>query len=238
MTKKANSRNETVRPGRPAARQLSSLLLASALALSVGSSRHAGAQHVEGPAEPVVGLPCEGCEAVFQGLPETLEWSSRIAPIGEPGEPMRIEGTVRNGDGGVAPGVIVYAYQTDSQGLYPPDEQFRGLAAGRHGRLRGWALTDAEGRYAFDTIRPAGYPGTDLPQHVHMHVLEFGRCTYYIDDILFDDDPRLTRASRGGLSPGRGGNGVVEPERDSSGTWVVRRDIVLGAEIPGYPEHE
>lgn len=99
-------------------------------------------------------------------------------------------------------------------------------------------MTDADGRYAFDTIRPAGYPGTDLPQHVHMHVLEVGRCTYYIDDILFEDDPRLTKAKRRQLTQGRGGNGVATPKRDANGTWLVRRDIVLGAEIPGYPEHE
>ena len=216
---------------------LSSRLPGGALAILAAVPLLAGGL-VEVRPVPIVGLPCEGCEAVFQGLPETLEWSSRIAPIDEPGEPMRIEGTVRDGDGRAVGGVIVYAYQTNSRGLYPPDEGFRGQAARRHGLLRGWAQTDADGRYRFDTIRPAGYPDSDLPQHVHMHVLEVGRCTYYIDDILFEDDPRLTEARRRSLVTGRGGSGVVAPVLDESGTWVVRRDIVLGAEIPGYPEHE
>ena len=216
---------------------LSSRLLGGALALLTVFSILAG-----GPVEirpvPIVGLPCEGCEAIFQGLPETLEWSARIAPVEDPGEPMRIEGTVRDGEGRAVPGVIVYAYHTDAMGLYPANPAYRGLAAGKHGRLRGWTVTDAYGRYAFDTIRPVGYPGTDLPQHVHMHVLEVGRCTYYIDDILFEDDPRLTEAKRRQLTEGRGGNGVATPKRDANGTWLVRRDIVLGAEIPGYPEHD
>ncbi len=185
--------------------------------------------------EPIVGLPCEGCEAVFEGLPVTLGADARICRQDEPGQPMRIMGTVIDPGGDPAPGIIVYAYQTNSRGLYPPDDRFRGLAAYHHGLLRGWAVTDAQGRYSFATIRPAGYPDSDLPAHVHMHVIEVGRCTYYVDDILFEDDPRLTMEMRAALTLGRGGSGVVTPEMDRAGELVVRRDIYLGKNIPGYP---
>lgn len=184
--------------------------------------------------EPVVGLPCEGCDAVFEGMPETLGWQTRIAAAGE-GEAMRIEGVVRDGAGSVVPGVIVYAYHTDANGLYPRDEGARGTSAYRHGRLRGWAQTGPQGEYRFDTIRPGGYPGTEEPEHVHLHVIEPGRCTYYIDDVLFEDDPRLTEGKRAQLVRGRGGNGVTSPVRDREGTWIVARDILLGEKIPGYP---
>lgn len=186
--------------------------------------------------EPIVGLPCEGCEAVFAGMPVSLTSSARIASAGEAGEPMQIVGTVRDGDGRVASGVIVYAYHTNANGVYPTDDSQRGKAGFRHGRLRGWAKTDANGRYQFDTIRPAGYPSTDLPAHVHMHVLEPGRCTYYIDDILFEDDPRLTADMRRKLTLGRGGNGIAIPHQDADGVWLVTRDITLGERIPGYPK--
>lgn len=187
--------------------------------------------------EPVVGLPCEGCEAVFEGLPPvaSIPANGRIAPAGEPGAPMVIEGVVRDARGRPAPGVVIYAYQTDATGIYPADARPPGPASRRHGRLRGWVKTDANGRYRFDTIRPAGYPNTDIPEHVHLHVLEIGRGTYYIDDVLFMDDPRLTAAQRKSLAPGRGGNGIVTPTRDASGTWRVIRDVVLGERIPGYP---
>lgn len=181
--------------------------------------------------EPVVGLPCEGCEAVFEGLPATLPAHARIAPADEPGRPLRINGTVLDGAGMPAPGVIVYAYQTSDQGLYPP----AGTAAHHHGRLRGWAQTDAAGRYAFDTVRPGGYPDSDLPEHVHLHVIEVGRCTYYIDDVLFEDDPRLTVAKKAELILGRGGSGLAAPTLAEDGVQVVRRDIHLGRNIPGYP---
>jgi len=185
------------------------------------------------PREPILELPCEGCEAVFEGLPTTLTSASRIAPASEPGQPLRIVGTVRDGKGRPAAGVIVYAYHTNARGIYPTNERLR--AAGyRHGRLRGWAMTDEKGRYRFDTIRPAGYPNTDLPQHVHMHVIEVGRFSYYIDDIMFEDDPRLTPEMRRRMSSKRGGSGLARPRKDG-GVWIVVRDIVLGQNIPGYP---
>ncbi len=184
--------------------------------------------------EPTVGLPCEGCGAVFEGLPETLDWHSRIAPRDEPGEPLRIEGTVFGTEGRPAADVIVYAYHTNAHGIYPREEPLKGQAAHRHGRLRGWARSDERGRYRFDTIRPASYPSTDIPAHVHMHVIEIGRCTYYIDDILFNDDPLLSQRERTG-SRGRGGTGIVMPKKAAGGGWAVTRDIILGERIPGYP---
>ena len=109
--------------------------------------------------EPIVGLPCEGCEAVFQGLPSALGSTARIARAGEPGTPKTITGRVLGPDSRPRSGVVVYAYQTNARGLYPTAARAAGAASRRHGLLRGWARTDAQGRYAFDTIRPAGYPG-------------------------------------------------------------------------------
>ena len=112
----------------------------------------------------------------------------------------------------------------------------KGTSAQRHGRLRGWARSDSAGHYVFETIRPGGYPFSRDPEHIHMHVIEPGRCTYYIDDILFKDDPRLTATKIAKLSRARGGPGITKPIRTESGGFVVRRDIVLGAKIPDYPE--
>ncbi|MBL8512587.1 MAG: hypothetical protein JNJ55_01245 [Betaproteobacteria bacterium] len=177
---------------------------------------------------------CEGCESVFEGRPATLASRARIAPPGSAGEALMIEGTVKNAAGSPVVGVIVYAYQTDHKGLYPANPALRGASA-RHGLYRGFAVTDAKGQYAFDTIRPAGYPGTDLPQHIHMHIVEPGRCTYYIDDIVFDDDPRLDARQRANHAGGRGGGGLAKPlKRD--GAWRVTRDIELGKGIREYGE--
>lgn len=184
--------------------------------------------------EPIVGLPCEGCEAVFDDLPPVLSSQARIAPPDEPGEPLTLTGQVVDQAGHLQADVIVYAYHTDRTGIYPPSGERTSEAAARHGRLRAWARTDARGEYRFDTIRPGSYPGRDVPEHIHMHVIEPGRATYYIDDVMFRDDPKLTPQQAKRLSGGRGGIGIVTPQwRDSQ--WIVHRDIVLGLGVPGYP---
>jgi protocatechuate 3,4-dioxygenase beta subunit len=195
------------------------LIQATALTATLATGTRAVAR------ESVLGGPCEGCDWVFDDQPATLASRARIAPATEPGAPMTLEGVVKTMQGDVATGVIVYAYHTDRAGLYPP-------ARNRHGRLRGWAITDARGHYRFDSIRPAAYPGRSIPEHVHMHVIEPGRGTYYIDELRFLDDPLITAATR--RTDERAGNGLVMPTRRADG-WLARRDIVLGLNIPGYP---
>ena len=200
------------------------------LALVLASLLFAGPLQAQ---EPIVGLPCEGCEAVFEGMPQQLHSRARIGQPDEPGRAMLVTGSVLGSDGRPSRGIVVYAYQTNNNGIYPTTDKTLGKASHRHGMLRAWAMTNAHGRYAFDTIRPAGYPNTDLPAHIHMHVIERGCSTYYIDDIMFKDDPRLTEDSLRKLTQGRGGRGVVQPKL-YNGTWYVKRDIALGKNIPGY----
>jgi protocatechuate 3,4-dioxygenase beta subunit len=178
---------------------------------------------IAAPRESVIGGPCEGCEWVFDGQPDSLRSLARISPADEPGAPMTIVGTVMTARQVPAPGVIVYAYHTDRTGIYPQ-------AANRHGTLRGWTRTDAQGNYRFDTIRPGAYPSRDVPEHVHMHVIEPGVGTYYIENLEFQDDPLNSKRDR----EDRGGDGFVLPVR-KEGIWQARWDIVLGRNIPGYP---
>jgi len=187
--------------------------------------------------EPVVGLPCEGCEAVFEGIPLSIPATVRIAPVNEPGEPMVVTGRVLGPDAQPRAGVVVYAYHTDTHGIYPKPARSLGRASDRHGRLRGWAVSGPDGRYTFDTIRPAVYPSRDTPAHAHMHVIEHGCATYYIDEIVFTDDPLLTRKEIDRHQENRGGNGITTPVRAGSmQPWRVERDIWLGMNIPGYPK--
>src|SRR5690606_15331583 len=97
---------------------------------------------LDGPAaakgqEPIVGLPCEGCEGVFVGLPEELDSVARIGPADEPGEALVLTGTVRDQHEEPVGGVIVYAYQTDAEGNYPSHAAGEGSYP-RHGSLRAW----------------------------------------------------------------------------------------------------
>jgi protocatechuate 3,4-dioxygenase beta subunit len=190
-----------------------------ALPVALASGREPAASR-----EPVIGGPCEGCDWVYADIPAKLSSVARIAPTSEPGVPLIIEGVVKSARDAPVAKVIVYAYHTDRRGIYP-------AAGNRHGTLRGWATTDARGRYRFDTIRPGAYPGRNIPEHVHMHVIEPGAGTYYIDDLRFLDDPLLTEMNRRSFE--RAGNGLSMPVRRDD-VWHARRDIALGLNIPGY----
>ena len=168
---------------------------------------------------------CEGCDAVFERDAKTLGWDVDIAR-GEPGEPMIAEGVVRAADGGApVAGVIVYLHQTNAKGLYANGTSETEWSR-RHGRLRGWAVTDSQGRYRFRTIKPAPYPDMTMPAHIHLMVGEPGRRPYYIDDIVFDGEFKVDDAYRS-RQEFRGGGGIVKLSKDAEGRWIARRDIIL-----------
>ena len=94
--------------------------------------------------------------------PAALASTGRIAPTSEPGAPLTVRGRVLTVDGAAAANAVIFAYQTDRGGLYDRPEN------GPHSwRLRGWARTDADGRFTFETIRPGSYPNSNNPPHVH-----------------------------------------------------------------------
>ena len=210
-------------------------ILACTLALLSACAAAASNAFAQAPINrpvPVIGLACEGCEALFDGMPAQLTSRLQLAPAGEPGAPMQVIGRVLDRSGQPRAGVVVYAYQTDSHGIYPRPAQRLGREAMRHGRLRGWVQSDAQGRYVIDTIRPGSYPGEDIAEHIHMHILEPGCFTYFIDDLMFLDDPKLGVQERQ-QAHGTGGNGLLMPVK-VGGRWLVERDIVLGQAVPGY----
>lgn len=193
-------------------------------------SRDVPATNIVSGKEPIVGRTCDGCEIAFLGLPSQMTSVARVAPASEPGEALQITGIVRELSGAPRAGVIVYAYQTDRGGTYPIST----IPGVRHGRLRGWARSDADGRYTLQTIRPGGYPETAIPQHIHMHVIEPGRCTFFISDLLFADDARLTADLRKRETSGLGGSGIVRPKGNARSGWKATRDIILGLNIADY----
>jgi protocatechuate 3,4-dioxygenase beta subunit len=96
----------------------------------------------------------------------------------------------------------------------------------RHGHLRGWIKTDQTGTYAFHTIKPAPYPNSNNPAHIHPIVYEPDGSLYWIDEYLFEGDPFLTNKIRADQS-GRGGSGIISLVKNASGEWEGRRDIIL-----------
>ena len=44
--------------------------------------------------------------------------------------------------------------------------------------------------FELHTIKPSGYPQSDLPAHIHVHVTAEGYSNF-VNEFLFDDDERL-----------------------------------------------
>ena len=169
---------------------------------------------------------CEGCEAVGERPPAGLSATVALAGPQEPGERMILTGRVLAADGTTpAAGVIIYAHHTNNAGLYA-NGSTESIWSRRHGRLRGWARTGADGLYTFQTIKPAPYPDRTMPAHVHLFVGEPGRPPYYIDDVVFEGEFGVTTAYRKACEL-RGGDGVIRLGRSGDGTLLARRDIRL-----------
>jgi protocatechuate 3,4-dioxygenase, beta subunit len=179
-----------------------------------------------------VGGGCEDCNLIFAGMPAAPSWKTTLSGKEDAGDLMTISGTIFQKDGkSPAPNVILYVYHTDAKGNYSPSKNQ--AHAKRHGHLRGWMKTDAQGKYQFSSIRPASYPNSKAPQHIHPIIKEPGVQEYWIDEYLFEDDPNLTAEERNKQEK-RGGSGVIKLTKNDEGTWEGKRDIVLGRNIPGY----
>lgn len=174
-------------------------------------------------AEP---LPdCEYCGAPDSPPASELSWSAVIARPEEPGERMIVSGVVYEPDGRTpAPGVLVYLWHTDATGIYPRSSDQRGNAR-RHGRLRAWLITDADGRYQIETIKPAPYPNESLAAHIHATLTREGQSERWIEDFLFEGDPFISeREALASKEAGRFGP-VLTMARDEDGVLRAERDI-------------
>ena len=96
-----------------------------------------------------------------------------------------------------AAGVVLYVYHTDQKGLYTKPANLKGWAD-RHGYIRGWIKTGADGSYKLYTLVPASYPNSNNPKHIHPTIKEPGFSEYWIDEFVFDDDPLLPASDYNG----------------------------------------
>jgi protocatechuate 3,4-dioxygenase alpha subunit len=121
-----------------------------------------------------------------------------------------LHGHVYDAEGAPIPDALVEIWQADESGRFvdrpgifeaPAPDGFRGF---------GRCDTDAEGRYAFTTVKPAGVPtedGAEQAPHIAMSVFARGMLRRVVTRVYFDDqasanasDPLLSsvEASRSG----------------------------------------
>ena len=180
----------------------------------------------------IVGGPCEGCEAIFEYGSKKLSPVDTLPEFENYQPQLKLSGTVFQKDEKTpASNVIIYIYHTDRKGVYPTIGNEKGWGK-RHGYIRGWAETGKDGKFTFYTFRPAAYPNGRAAEHIHITIKEPHKNEYYIDDVVFEDDPLLTKKAKVELR-NRGGSGVVTIHLQDE-MQVVKRDIILGLNIPDY----
>ena len=142
-------------------------------------------------------------------------WSAEIATADEPGQRLVVGGRVLVGpEREPAAGARVLAFHTDAAGYYSPGGMDEGRA-----RLCGVVESDAEGRYRFETIRPAHYATGGPPAHVHFEVTVPGGRSRRLT-LNFEGDPLLR-----GRPAGEPWETVRPVREDEDGVLHVERDL-------------
>ena len=159
--------------------------------------------------------------------PETAGLTSKatLVAAGEPGEPLVVSGRIFAPDGRTpAAGALLYVYHTDARGLYSEKD---GQGGPPDPRIKGRMKTDADGRYEFRSIKPASYPGTRNPAHIHAQVSGAGFPEQWIHEFWFEGDPFIPADVLKGFDGLGAFSPVMSIKRGADGVLRCTRDIKL-----------
>jgi len=153
------------------------------------------------PSQPLVYLPHTLSEITGPSIPaprvDAKAFDLTRQHLREPlGERIIVSGRVLDEDARPVPHTLVEVWQANAAGRYlhrvdqhnaPLDPNFTGC---------GHALTDADGRFRFITIRPGAYPWRNhhnawRPAHIHFSVLGPAFATRLVTQMYFPGDPLL-----------------------------------------------
>jgi protocatechuate 3,4-dioxygenase alpha subunit len=148
------------------------------------------------------------------------------------GERIRVEGAVLDGKGAPVTDALLEIWQANAAGRYrhvadnrdavPLDQAFAGF---------GRALTDSNGIFRFDTIKPGRVPGrgnTLQAPHIGLIVFARGMPVHAYSRIYFSDEAKANGEDPvlASVDPARRGT-LIAGRRDEAGGAVYRFDVRL-----------
>ena len=155
--------------------------------------------------------------------------SNKLVTADTSGDRVRVGGRVFDGDGKPVPDCMLEIWQADAQGRFADPQDKRALP---NASFRGFGRTgtDANGGYAFDTIKPGSVPDPDgKPQAPHLVLAIFARGMllqnysriYFGGEPANADDPVLA------LVPIDRRPTLIAQQANCNGNAVYRLDIHL-----------
>ena len=145
------------------------------------------------------------------------------------GERIRVQGRVFDGDGQPVPDCMLEIWQADAAGRFSDPQDRRALP---NSSFKGFGRcgTDANGDYAFDTIKPGQVPDPDgKPQAPHLLLAIFARgmLLHLYTRIYFDGDAANAVDPVMALVPAERRPTLIATRQNSGGNAVYRFDIHL-----------
>ncbi|HXW06490.1 MAG TPA: protocatechuate 3,4-dioxygenase subunit alpha [Vicinamibacterales bacterium] len=147
------------------------------------------------------------------------------APLGSlvrqdtPGERIRLQVRVLDGDGAPVPDAMVELYQADASGAYPPPGGLLPDGFGGFGRLP----TGEDGTCVFETIRPGRVPdprGGLQAAHINVCLFMRGLLRHIYTRIYFAGDPALAEDAVLALVPEDRRPTLTAKRAEASGSWL------------------
>ena len=156
-------------------------------------------------------------------------FSNNLVTADTSGERVRVEGRVFDGDGAPVPDAMLEIWQADAQGRFSDPQDKRALP---NSTFKGFGRcgTDANGSYAFDTIKPGTVPDPDgKPQapHILLAVFARGMLLHLYTRIYFDGEGANAADPVLALVPAERRVTLIAAREPGNGNAVYRLDIRL-----------
>ena len=158
---------------------------------------------LRGPTKPLIPLkqtlseltgPVYGHDSV---IGHDADMTKNGAKNGEPlGERIIVTGRVLDEDGRPLPNTLIELWQANAAGRYIHKEEQHDAPLDPNFFGGGRCVTDAEGRYRFQTVKPGAYPWGNhhnawRPAHIHFSLFGPTFVTRLVTQLFFPGDPLL-----------------------------------------------
>lgn len=152
----------------------------------------------------------------------------------EPGQRIAISGTVSDCSGPIRAAGLDVWHATDSGCYQHPNDTCPDVPGHPETfRLRGKVITDAQGRYAFDSILPGAYLNGSRyrPRHIHVIITHSSLSADLVTQLYFQGDPYIPGDF--GADAANAANRIIPLIKTVPALWKGTWDIRLPTAVTG-----